>query len=229
MKRRKFLNQMGVGAACTVVPQTLISFKTASENKTAKPLKFGIITDVHKDLIPDADERLEKFIKEAVKRKVDFIIQLGDFCFAESKNLGFLGIWNSFKGPKYHVLGNHDMDRNSKPEMLEFLGMPKTYYSYDIGGYHFVVLDANFSIIISDSLSFKSLYQIIQITSISSAQKFDYWNIEQFIIDTYKRFYLRIPSELEKSFFLNYFKSNPTVTPELVFTSFAASDEYLFY
>lgn len=144
MQRRKFINQIGVGAAATVVPQTLISFKTASENKPAKQLKFGIITDVHKDLIPDADERLEKFIKEATKRKVDFIIQLGDFCFAEPKNLGFMGIWNSFKGPKYHVLGNHDMDRNSKPEMLEFLGMPKTYYSYDVGGYHFVVLDANF-------------------------------------------------------------------------------------
>ena len=42
------------------------------------------------------------------------------------------------------------------------------------------------NITISDSLSFKSLYQIIQITSISSAQKFDYYNIEQFIIDTYK-------------------------------------------
>jgi len=54
-------------------------------------------------------------------------------------------------------------------------------------------------------------------------------NPEQFIIDTYKQFYLRIPSELEKNFFLNYFEANPNVTPELVFTSFAASDEYLFY
>ncbi|APG64541.1 hypothetical protein LPB136_03805 [Tenacibaculum todarodis] len=44
----------------------------------------------------------------------------------------------------------------------------------------------NHNIIISDSLSFKSLYQIIQITSISSAQKFDYHNIESFIIETYQ-------------------------------------------
>ncbi|MCH3885135.1 hypothetical protein [Tenacibaculum aquimarinum] len=44
----------------------------------------------------------------------------------------------------------------------------------------------NHNIIISDSLSFKSLYQIIQITSISSAQKFDYHNIEEFIIETYQ-------------------------------------------
>ena len=42
------------------------------------------------------------------------------------------------------------------------------------------------NITISSSLSFKSLYQIIQITSISSVQKFDYWNIEQFVIDTYQ-------------------------------------------
>ena len=54
-------------------------------------------------------------------------------------------------------------------------------------------------------------------------------NPEQFIIDTYKRFYLRIPTELEKSFFINYFERNPNVTPELVYTAFAASDEYLFY
>lgn len=144
MNRRRFVNKIGVGAAVIAVPQTLISFKTPSKNSLNKELKFGIVADVHKDLIPDADERLQKFIDEATKRKVDFIIQLGDFCFADPKNLDFLGIWNSFNGPKYHVLGNHDMDKNSKPEMLEFLEMPKTYYSYDFGEYHFVVLDANF-------------------------------------------------------------------------------------
>jgi len=42
------------------------------------------------------------------------------------------------------------------------------------------------NIVISNTLSFKSLYQIIQITSISSAQNFDYYNIESFIIETYK-------------------------------------------
>lgn len=42
------------------------------------------------------------------------------------------------------------------------------------------------NITISDTLSFKSLYQIIQIMSISSAQKSDYHNVEQFIIETYQ-------------------------------------------
>ena len=42
------------------------------------------------------------------------------------------------------------------------------------------------SIIISDSLSFKSLYQIIEITNISSLQNYEYWNIEPFLLETYE-------------------------------------------
>ena len=54
-------------------------------------------------------------------------------------------------------------------------------------------------------------------------------DIEAFVIDTYKRFYVRPPSEVEKTFFVNYIEANPNVTVEMVYTSFAASDEYLFY
>lgn len=145
MKRRKFINQLSAGSAVTLLPTTTLSFapNINSEN-SSKALNFGIIADVHKDLVPDANERLEKFINSALEKKVDFIIQLGDFCMADAKNQDFLNIWETFKGPKYHVLGNHDMDRHSKSEMLDFWGMPKTYYSYDFHGFHFIVLDANF-------------------------------------------------------------------------------------
>ncbi len=145
MKRRKFIQQMGVGTAVVLTPSTFLAFTPKiSDGLKPKKLSFGIVTDVHKDLMPDADERLQTFIDRAQEIKVDFIIQMGDFCFAEDKNKGFLKIWEQFEGPKYHVLGNHDMDKNSKDEVLDFWGMPKTYYSYDFGGYHFVVLDANF-------------------------------------------------------------------------------------
>lgn len=145
MKRRKFINQLGIGAVATMVPSTLLSFTPSILlAERGKSLNFGIVTDVHKDLMPDADKRLETFIIKAVDKNVDFIIQMGDFCFGDTKNKDFLNIWEQFKGPKYHVLGNHDMDRNSKEEMLDFWGMPKTYYSYDFSGYHFIVLDANF-------------------------------------------------------------------------------------
>ena len=145
MQRRNFINKIGSGIAATLLPTTLLSFSPGiSDVKSDKTLNFGIVTDVHKDLMPDANQRLETFIYQAQERKVDFIIQMGDFCFGDAKNKDFLEIWEAYKGPKYHILGNHDMDKNSKEEMLDFWGMPKTYYSYDFGGYHFIVLDANF-------------------------------------------------------------------------------------
>lgn len=52
---------------------------------------------------------------------------------------------------------------------------------------------------------------------------------DQFITDTYKRFFVRIPSELEVSFFREYLSANPNVTAEMVYTAFASSDEYQFY
>lgn len=42
------------------------------------------------------------------------------------------------------------------------------------------------SISISNALSFKSLYQIIQILNISSSQNYEYWNIEAFLLEAYK-------------------------------------------
>ncbi|MFK8061344.1 MAG: hypothetical protein AB8B78_14820, partial [Polaribacter sp.] len=46
------------------------------------------------------------------------------------------------------------------------------------------VLDEN-SIVVSEGLSFKSLYQIIEIVNISSSQNFEYWNIESYLLETY--------------------------------------------
>ena len=54
-------------------------------------------------------------------------------------------------------------------------------------------------------------------------------DVENFVIETYKRFYVRPPSEVEKTFFVNYIEANTNVSVEMVYTSFAASDEYLFY
>ena len=54
-------------------------------------------------------------------------------------------------------------------------------------------------------------------------------NTEKFIIETYKRFMLRSPSQSEIYFFKKYIQENPKVTVEMVYTAFAASDEYGFY
>lgn len=54
-------------------------------------------------------------------------------------------------------------------------------------------------------------------------------NVDSFIVNTYKRFYLRYPSEGEKTFFKNYINNNPNLTVEMVYTAFATSDEYYYY
>lgn len=107
-------------------------------------LKFGLCADVHKDIMFDADSRLKAFVNEAVEKELDFIIQLGDFCRPYDYNLGFMDIWNSFPGRNFHVIGNHDMDGGfTREQVVEYWNMEGRYYSFDLKGYHFIVLDGN--------------------------------------------------------------------------------------
>ncbi|MCP3930966.1 MAG: metallophosphoesterase [Bacteroidetes bacterium] len=144
MKRRNFLHKAALATGALVLPDTLLSFSSSGSMPKKEKLTFGIVADVHHGLMHDTYHRMEKFIGEAVEREVDFIIQLGDFCFAESKSKDFMDLWNQFEVPSYHVLGNHDMDLNSKAQAMDFWGMPDKYYSYDFKGVHFIVLDANY-------------------------------------------------------------------------------------
>lgn len=107
-------------------------------------LRFGIITDLHQDIMHDAVERVTAFVDAMIAAKADFIVQLGDFCIPLERNRAFLAAWNRFPGPRRHVLGNHDMDGGMKrEEAVAFLGMPSRYYAFDAGGVRFVVLDGN--------------------------------------------------------------------------------------
>ena len=107
-------------------------------------ITFGVVADVHQDVMHDAGERLRAFARAAEKRKPDFNIQLGDFCRPYEHNREFLSTWNSIGGPRYHVLGNHEIDGGfTWAQSMEYLGMKAPYYSFDLNGWHFVVLDGN--------------------------------------------------------------------------------------
>jgi hypothetical protein len=54
-------------------------------------------------------------------------------------------------------------------------------------------------------------------------------DIDGFIVETYKRFLLREPNEAEKFWVKNFIQSHPYVTPEIVYFSFALSNEYKYY
>ena len=114
-------------------------------------LKIGICADVHQEFTWDACERLSAFVAEMNRENADFIIQLGDFCEPHKRNKPFMDVWNSFKGRKFHVIGNHDHDRRkddykfihnyySPDEIAAYWNMPAHYYSFNLSNWHFVIL-----------------------------------------------------------------------------------------
>jgi Calcineurin-like phosphoesterase len=131
-----------------------------AEEKDGKPkLRIGLVTDLHYADKPPAGTRyyretLAKF-SEAAKRfqqeKVDCVIALGDVIdSADSLEIekGYLRRiakeFSGVPGEHHYVLGNHCVTALTKPEFLKIVGQEKSYYSFNLGGYHFIVLDACF-------------------------------------------------------------------------------------
>ncbi len=132
----------------------------------ASPLRFGVVTDIHYADRPPAGTRFYRLALTKLRAcvdlmnagKVDFLIELGDFkdqaeTPSEESTLSFLrtveDVFAGFRGPRYHVLGNHDMDSITKKQFQSLvvntgIDRSRTWYSFDRGGVHFVVLDANF-------------------------------------------------------------------------------------
>lgn len=129
-------------------------------------LRFGLIADSHyAKTVPKGTrfyegvkEKMQASIEEFNAQELDFIVHLGDMKDQgpdqdPKETLKFLKdierVFQKFIGPKYHCVGNHDVDSITKQQFLEFTNSTavkteKGYYSYDLKGYHFVVLDANF-------------------------------------------------------------------------------------
>lgn len=161
--RRTFLKGSGLVIAGL---STGIPFAHAISMDAKAKLTFGIVTDTHyADMDPNGSRnyreslvKMAEFVKLMNDKKVDFIIELGDLKdqgkpVTEESTLEYLDtiekVYGQFKGPRYHVLGNHDVDSISKAQFMtrvENTGIAKgsTYYSFDLKGVHFVVLDANY-------------------------------------------------------------------------------------
>lgn len=135
MQRRTFLKH----SAAISIP-LLGGFPFANASK----INIGLIADIHKDAMFDADQRLEAFLRAAQQHHSDFIVQMGDFCQPIPANQGFMDLWNGYPGTKYHLLGNHDMDGGAtRAQTMAFYGLQKSYFSTDLKGFHFVFLDGN--------------------------------------------------------------------------------------
>ena len=131
-------------------------------------IRFGLFTDLHAhDLdsplegkwMSNTEERLRAFVDAMNVWKPDFVIELGDYVNGwlvpgispgDPARIPDILAWTEalyaqFDGPRYHVLGNHDVYNLSKQEYLDRVCVSETYYSFDVGAIHFVVLDVQFA------------------------------------------------------------------------------------
>lgn len=155
--RRTFLHDgslllLGGGIGATSVASLLA-------DDTRRRVRIGMMTDLHYADKPPAGSRhyresrrkLEEAAAQFEKDKPDFVVELGDLIDAaesvEAEKQYLATINQQFAalpGDKHYVLGNHCVTTLTKDEFLAGVGQKKPHYSFDAGGFHFLVLDACF-------------------------------------------------------------------------------------
>lgn len=160
--RRVFLKNGTFILASTLAPSlpAAVSQPASMAGSPSKPaVTLGLMTDMHYADKPTAGSRhyretpqkLEEAGRFLEQERPDFLVELGDFIDAASSvdtELRYLKSINKQFSQlcpnRHYVLGNHCVDTLKKREFLDVVEQPKSYYSFDQGGLHFVVLDACF-------------------------------------------------------------------------------------
>lgn len=157
--RRAFLQRgslLLVGAAATCGTR-----RAAAEDaiEGSPVLRIGLLTDLHYADKPAAGTRHYRDtilkLREAVStfntHQVSMALELGDFIDAADEvetEIGYLKTveaeFAKFRGDRHYVLGNHCVYTLTKQEFQEHSGAKATYYSFDQGEFHFIILDACF-------------------------------------------------------------------------------------
>lgn len=144
---------------------SIVSLPLLAQDASNDVVRVGVATDVH---VHDTDspgegkvmvnyaERLQAFIDAMNSASVDAVVQLGDLVNGNVVFDGTIGdpariegllveagdLLDGFGGPVYHVPGNHDFYNLSLDKYLAALSLDAAHYSFDLGAFHFVVLDA---------------------------------------------------------------------------------------
>ena len=146
ISRRNFLT-----AAALAAPAAFAAGTAAAAPAVGKPLKVCVFADLHYHPSSWVNCRdtsfLEKIMARAERERCDFMIHLGDFVHnvTSPETKAFVKMYNDFKVPGYHCLGNHDQDGNDWQVTCAAYRMPaEGYYCFDRGGFRFVVLDPNY-------------------------------------------------------------------------------------
>ncbi len=150
--RRHFLRQGSLWLAAAPLAGLVAADETAA-------VRIGLLTDLH---YADKDPKGTRHYRETLakleeagtyfeSRSPDFVVELGDLIDAAadvSTEMGYLrrigAAFAAVSQKRYHVLGNHCVDTLTKTEFLGEVGQERSYDSFDVGGFHFVILDACF-------------------------------------------------------------------------------------
>jgi hypothetical protein len=71
--RRGFVTRIAAGAARVAT----LARSADGDSESAGTLRFGLIADVHQDIMHDSEERLRAFVERRKSERVDFILRFG--------------------------------------------------------------------------------------------------------------------------------------------------------
>lgn len=152
--RRAFLKSGTLVLTAAAVDRTLFG---ADEQEAV--LRVGLVTDLHfADKAPagsrhyrETPDKLAEAAEQFSKDRPAFLVELGDFIDAADsveEELGYLERINrdfsAICSERHYVLGNHCVYTLTKQEFLGGVEQQKSYYSFDSGEFHFIVLDSCF-------------------------------------------------------------------------------------
>jgi alkaline phosphatase len=149
----------GVQAGTVFAEKPVFAEETTLAEKKGSLLHVGLVTDLHyadkrsagSRHYRETPDKLAEAAEHFARQDPAFIVELGDFIDAADSveaELGYLKRINrDFTGickQRHYVLGNHCVHTLTKQEFLDGVEREKSYYSFDSGDFHFVVLDSCF-------------------------------------------------------------------------------------
>ncbi|AXY75324.1 alkaline phosphatase [Paraflavitalea soli] len=138
--RRDFIATTATAAMALAIPARALS----SLKGMARPVKVGVITDLHQDIMHDGITRMRAFVQHMRQVRPDAILQMGDFAVPGDKNKEVIDLFNQAHRNRLHVIGNHDTDAGfTKAQCISTWGMSNRYYTQKVDDITFIVLDGN--------------------------------------------------------------------------------------
>lgn len=155
LRSRRAFFQQGTLVLTAAASSSASLFAAPPESR----LRIGLVTDLHyADKAPRGNRyyresltKLEAAAAQFAQNPPTFLVELGDLIDAADAvdvEKSYLKTINrqfaSIGKDRHYVLGNHCVETLKKDEFLSSVEQEKSYYSFDRGGVHFIVLDACF-------------------------------------------------------------------------------------